>query len=423
MTLVPAESFYNLAGNKMESSLNSFYPRSAQQSNRHFLSYIDRSQAIFWVRVAFFAIAILLTLTASFRLQRPDMPLYFRMIWICLAGGSAYLSYYFSSHIRLGRWVYFSTLIFDLALLTYLIWSTGGLLSPLLAAVPIYTYFFIILFQNPLIILPPLLIVPILTIISPDHFLDLDDLIVLLVIYTFLNGAIITVTSFAFSKEEEQTQKIIELERKLKKMAIVDERNRLAREIHDGVGAALSGIIIQNEYILSICEKKTKLEHELVELKAIAEEAIDEIRRALAVMKDSFDFSSQIKTLHQNFINRYRIPLTISGENQIPNLTDHEKLAVFRILQECLTNIVKHAAASKASIDFCLKDTSWTILVSDNGKGFDPETTVENHYGLQNLKHRTVQIGGTINIQSRIQVGTTVNITLHLPKVNKKPMP
>lgn len=388
----------------------------AAQNNRHYLSYIDRSQAIFWVRVAFFAVAVLLTLTASFRDHRPDLPLYFRLIWVGLAGASAYLSFYYSRHLYLGRWVYFSTLIFDLGLLTYLIWSTGGLLSPLLAAVPIYTYFFVILFQNPLVILPPLLVVPILTFITADHFLEFDDLIVLLVIYTFLNGAIISVTSFAFSKEEEQTQKIIELERKLKKLAVVDERNRLAREIHDGVGAALSGIIIQNEYILSLCEKKTQLEHELMELKAIAEEAIDEIRRALAVMKDNFDFSTQIKTLHQNFENRYRIPLVVMGEEQIPPLKDHEKLAIFRILQECLTNIVKHSKATQAIIDFKLAGDSWNISVKDNGKGFDPQTTVENHYGLQNLKHRATQIGGTVDIQSQALAGTTVNIALHLSK-------
>src|SRR5690606_14995963 len=141
-----------------------------------------------------------------------------------------------------------------------------------------------------------------------------------------------------------------ELESELKKLAVVEERNRLARDIHDGLGAALSGLIIQSEYLLTLARGDEVVKREVGELKVAAEEAIDEVRRALSMMRDEFELMPQLENACTVFTTRFRIPVDLDIGGDPPPLSDEQKLTLFRIMQECLTNTAKHAEAKQVNV-------------------------------------------------------------------------
>ena len=283
-----------------------------KESERLIERFSTRAKAVFLGRVGF----ILLSLIVGVFPIAAQNSLYF--FWTPLALTYAFAALYYCEHTKYGRWIYFLTLCLDLFWLTFLILQTGGLLSPLMACIPIFTLFFVILFHNPLVILPPLLLLPAITFLEDHSLIAASDILLLLILYSFLNGIIVYLISYALSKEESQSRQIASLQMKLKKMAVVEERNRLARELHDGVGGMISGMIIQSEFLLSLSKGHTELTTEIKELKAAAEESVDEIRRALAMMKNNFDFELQLKNMEQIYKPRYKMPLTIDIISKIP---------------------------------------------------------------------------------------------------------
>ena len=151
---------------------------------------------------------------------------------------------------------------------------------------------------------------------------------------------------------------------------------------------------------------------EISELKGAAEEAIDEVRRALTMMRDEFELVPQLENACQVFENRHKLPakLTLSGEP--PDLSDEAQLTVFRIMQECMTNIAKHAKASEVTVTVDFSPREVVLRIADNGVGFDVSKTPKHHYGLINMRERARKIAGSVDIQSTPGEGTQV--TLHL---------
>ena len=108
--------------------------------------------------------------------------------------------------------------------------------------------------------------------------------------HALVNGLAIYIAIYLSSREEAQRQAILHLENELAALARAEERNRLSRDIHDGLGGTLSGLIIQAEYLLTLTKSDDPLRPEIVELKSSGEEAIDEVRRALSMMRNEFDW-------------------------------------------------------------------------------------------------------------------------------------
>jgi signal transduction histidine kinase len=214
------------------------------------------------------------------------------------------------------------------------------------------------------------------------------------------------------SREEKAQREILELEQTLKKLAVVEERNRLARDIHDGLGASLSGVIIQAEYLLTLSKGNDKLEPEVRELKVGAEEAIDEVRRAVSMMRDDFVLVPQLENMCTTFTARHRVPVDIVFEGEPAPLSEEQELAIFRILQECLTNIAKHAEAKQVRVKVQFAPDVLAMDIVDDGRGFDPARTPRNHYGLIHLKERARKAHGEIAIESQPGAGTRVRLTI-----------
>jgi signal transduction histidine kinase len=380
--------------------------REAQRLKERFLT---RATAVFYARIAMLFMGFLVLVIPSW--QRA-FAIGGVTPWVVFVCGIAWASgcQYFADHPVQGRRVMFVTLILDLAVLLALIMRSGGAASPAMVAQLLFVIFFALLFPSAVAILPPLLVLPIVTIAEGLEAHLQVDAVMRLSWMAALNIILINVLVYLTSREEKQTREILELEQSLRKMSIVEERNRIARDIHDGLGASLSGVIIQAEYLSTLSKGNNDLLAEVKELKTGAEEAIDEVRRAVSMWRDDFILVPQLENMCTTFTSRHKIPVELKVMGSAQDLAEGQELGIFRILQECLTNIAKHAKATKVQVDVAFADDAISLRIVDDGAGFDPSKTPKNHYGLINMKERARKANGDVAIDSAPGKGTRVEL-------------
>jgi two-component system, NarL family, sensor histidine kinase DegS len=382
--------------------------REAQRLRERFLT---RATAVFYARMALLALGLMVMVVPSWKRAFAMGGIAPWIVFACGIGWSIACQS-FAAHPNQGRRVMFATLLLDLGVLFALIARSGGLASPAMGVQLLYTIFFALLFPNPIAILPPLLILPAALLgtqlqpVPPPLTAEVMRIAWL----AALNGVAVYVMVYLTSREEKQNREILELEQSLKNMAIVEERNRIARDIHDGLGASLSGVIIQAEYLLTLTKKDEDLQSEVKELKTGAEEAIDEVRRAVSMWRDDFQLVPQLENMCMTFTSRHKIPVELKIEGHAVSLAEQQELGIFRILQECLTNIAKHAVAKKVTVQVGFEPEMIRLRIVDDGKGFDPSKTPKNHYGLINMRERARKAGGEVSINSSPGQGTQVEL-------------
>ncbi len=189
------------------------------------------------------------------------------------------------------------------------------------------------------------------------------------------------------------------------------ERARLARDLHDGLGGMLAGMKIHlsemvNEQDNTLHRIIGQLDHSVAELRRIARNMMPEallrsgLERALEDLCDAHS-TDKLKVILQTIDISASLPLQV-------------QLIVYRIVQELLANVVKHALATEVLIQCSQLDNIFYITAEDNGKGFSPEAVEQSGkgIGLDNIKHRVAFLQGKIDIRSRPGQGTVINIEL-----------
>lgn len=381
-----------------------------------YLRFTTRARALFTARLAVLGLGIgVLAVPAWSR----DFGLHSRVAAFVFLLMLAYtvVNYLVVDHELLGRTVTFVTLCADLLVVVYLISASGGLHSPLLATQLMYTMLFATLFPNPLAIVPPLLTLPILAridqLVAPQRP-ALDDLLILLWI-SALNAVVVYVIVFLNQHDEAQARKLSSLQEQMQELAVVEERSRLAREIHDGLGASLSSLIIQTEYSLQLTgspERLPELQAELGEIKAAAEESIDELRRALSMMRQDFDLLPALEEKCRSFGDRAHLAVDFARSGVEQPLHPETQLTIFRVLQESLNNTAKHAKASSVHVGIAYGEDSLVLTVSDDGVGFAEAIAAPGHYGLVHLRERARRLLGEASVRSAPGQGTVMTLTL-----------
>lgn len=386
---------------------------STDQANTSWMQerFVARARALFYARMMFLTLGLLI-------LAVPIWSRYFALTGPGAFGGYfAMLMYSIANYLvlenpRAGRIVTYVTLCFDLTIMVYLIVRGGGLQSPLLATQLLFTTLFAILFPKPLAILPPLL--ALLITIRIDQLLNRSPTaveVLTLMWYLALNFIIIYVLVYLNEREVAAHREVTELQGDLKELAVVEERNRLAREIHDGLGASLSSLIIQSEYLLSLA-KDEPLVKEIHELKATAEESIEELRRNLRMMREDFDLGVGLEDYVKTFRDRTQLEIRFERGGTVGRLAPEKQLALFRVLQECLSNAAKHAQPKAIDVKLHFGLSSVDLSVKDDGKGFETNGTKAGHYGLINMRERAMKVGGQVIIDSAPGKGSQISFSV-----------
>ncbi len=381
---------------------------SAMDSNWLSFKFITRAKAIFWARIFILILFLIVFIVRDWAvflgLDSVWAVLFyvFILLWTILF---AYSVFYRKKEVT----ITYISLLLDLPFVVYLIIYTGGLRSPLFFLQLLYTMFFALLFTRPLTIIPPLMLLPVIAHIDQLVFvrgLVLQD-VLLLIMYSLANLLLLYSIVYFNTQENIQHDEIMKLKDAMRELELSEERLRLSREIHDGIGATLSALIMQIDFILAQ-EDFGSAKKETEELRNMAEEGMEELRRAVVLLRTDFD----LKNMLSNIVDRFRSRNDIEFSSNIllndSRLKPDELLAIFRIIQEGLTNVAKHSGAKNVSLSVDIRESSFEIVIQDDGKGFDPSRCPENHYGIINMKERARLIGAELNIESASGVGTKV---------------
>ena len=198
-----------------------------------------------------------------------------------------------------------------------------------------------------------------------------------------------------------------------------EERRKVAREIHDGPAQSIANLVFRVELIENLLDKDiNKAKAELTELKSLVRSSIQDIRKIIYDLRPmSLDDLGLIPTLAR-YIDKFvketgiEINFTIIGNQK--RLSNTYEVTIFRIVQEALNNIFKHARArsGKVRLEYGLDNIN--LLIIDDGIGFDPVEINGEKYGLASMKERCTLLGGRINIESRPKRGTIIKVILPL---------
>ncbi|GFN36214.1 sensor histidine kinase [Tepidimicrobium xylanilyticum] len=205
------------------------------------------------------------------------------------------------------------------------------------------------------------------------------------------------------------------------------ERERLARDIHDGPAQSMANILIKAE----ICERlmeidKEKSREELQNLKAIVRTTLSDLRKTIYDLRPmSLDDLGLVPTIERyihNFTKHTGVPIEFNVIGNVINLNPAIETSLFRIVQESLNNIFKHAKATEASVNLEYSPNRLNLLIIDNGIGFDVDEveTYNNDsmggFGLISIRERVELLGGKMEIKSNIGEGTKIIIYIMLPE-------
>ncbi|MBP8273655.1 MAG: sensor histidine kinase, partial [Acidobacteria bacterium] len=202
-----------------------------------------------------------------------------------------------------------------------------------------------------------------------------------------------------------------------------DERRMIARELHDEVGQALATIKVELSHADRIDQDPATMAATLASVRSITEGALHTIRDLSHVLHpallDDLGLSAALDALMRAFGRRHSIIVDFQRSGGDTPLTPELELAVYRIVQEALNNIAKHARCSRCRLDVQMSAHNISVTLEDNGVGFDagggrsPET---QGLGLIGIRERAAQFGGHMRIDSRPGAGTRLFVELPLPQ-------
>ena len=200
-----------------------------------------------------------------------------------------------------------------------------------------------------------------------------------------------------------------------------DERKRLSRELHDELGQVLTALKIDLSHLRRALPKRDAAAHERVEgMKGLLDRAAAETHRMAMELRpailDDLGLVSAVRWLVEDFSRRVGITCELVLEDLEEPLPGDLPTAVFRIVQETLTNIARHASASRVDVRLSQDARGITVQVRDDGKGIPRASLAkEQHFGLLGLRERAAQLGGEVTVHSRRDRGTSVVARVPIP--------
>jgi signal transduction histidine kinase len=194
------------------------------------------------------------------------------------------------------------------------------------------------------------------------------------------------------------------------------ERRRLARELHDQTGQELTSVLLGLKALEDAPDAGTR-ERALKRVREQVVETLHDVRRLSVELRpkalDDFGLVPAVERLAQSFVEQTGLALDVEARLSPARFSRELETSLYRMVQEALTNIVKHAQARHVSIVLSSGHGLVTALIEDDGRGFDPEAAREG-MGLDGMRERLGLLGGKLTIESRPAAGTTLIATVPL---------
>jgi signal transduction histidine kinase len=197
----------------------------------------------------------------------------------------------------------------------------------------------------------------------------------------------------------------------------LQERNRIAREIHDSLGHSLTALNLHLEMAVKLAQIQPEKSREvLVEAKRLGSIALHDVRQSVSTLRSDPLQNQDLATAIQKLADEFKLSNQIQPVcllNLPPNLPQAVATTIYRIVQEALTNISKYAAASEAIVEIQTRPTELELRVIDNGRGFIPTNNMTG-FGLQGMRERVLSLQGKFEIISAIDRGCQIVATIPL---------
>lgn len=218
---------------------------------------------------------------------------------------------------------------------------------------------------------------------------------------------------FIERKRAEQTQW-----EQARLLAMLEERQRLARDLHDSVTQTLFSASVVAEMLPIIWGRDpNQVKPGLDELHQLTRDALSEMRSLLGEMRPAAltgdDLPHMLKKLGETLTQRTQAEITFDIQLST-NLASDTQMALYRITQEALNNIAKHAAATRVSVHLHADAAQVTLHIEDNGRGFDMTRIPEGHYGVNIMRERAEAAGAIFHVHSAPGKGTRLSIHTRL---------
>jgi two-component system sensor histidine kinase DegS len=194
-----------------------------------------------------------------------------------------------------------------------------------------------------------------------------------------------------------------------------EERQRIARDLHDGPVQTLAGISMRAEFCQKLLELASgDLTGELVQLQQLSREAIADLRKIIFDLRPmSLDDLGLVPALSRMFErlernNSFRVDFVIHGNER--RLDSSREVAIYRIIQEALNNVQKHAEVNNATVKMEFLHKSLRVQIRDLGCGFNVGKIADDYHGLLTMRERATLIGAELTIKAQPQKGTIVEL-------------
>jgi signal transduction histidine kinase len=203
----------------------------------------------------------------------------------------------------------------------------------------------------------------------------------------------------------------------VEQLAISRERNRMARELHDTLAHSLSALTVQLEALRTLlAHDPADAREAVIEIAALSRRGLEESRRAIQALRtdpvETLGLAGALRDALQAFQVRTGVvaDLTVAGRES--DLTTEEAQTLFRITEEALNNVERHAAARRVGVRLAFGADRIDLVIRDDGVGFDPTTVNPDRYGLTGMRERAMMIGGEIKVTGSPGGGTEVGCSV-----------
>jgi signal transduction histidine kinase len=217
----------------------------------------------------------------------------------------------------------------------------------------------------------------------------------------------------------------LNIRRRIEKEAIIEERRRIARELHDGVAQSLSYLNMKTKLVNDSVSSQNTVQAltELSDIREVVQNTYEDIRESIDQLSTEIRSLSIIPALSnytREFGDNNGIKVQFNVPKAFPRLSPVAELQLLRITQEALTNVRRHAMATEVGVKLKRTSDAVEMIVKDNGQGFDLsdlEKAPPGYHGLNIIKERAEGLGGSLSISTAPGEGTELMVSLPLEKV------
>jgi signal transduction histidine kinase len=199
----------------------------------------------------------------------------------------------------------------------------------------------------------------------------------------------------------------------VEQLAISRERNRLARDLHDTLAHSLSAMTVQLEALRALLANDPESAPAAVEeVLSLSRRGLEDSRKAIQALRtdpvEAMGLAGALRDMLQAFQARNGVPADLTVAGEAIDLTAEEVQAFYRIAEEALNNVERHASARRVMVRLAFGLDRVDVVIRDDGVGFDPNTVNSDRYGLTGMRERAAIIGATLEVSSHPGGGTEV---------------